>query len=74
MLDLSKVPVIVGFGEVGPWGSARTRWEWEVAGRFSRKVAIELARTMGLLQFWNGPVDKKFAGHPCVTPGTDYVG
>jgi fatty acid synthase subunit alpha, fungi type len=27
MVDLDKVIVIIGFAEVGPWGSSRTRWE-----------------------------------------------
>ena len=52
---LSQVPVVVGFGEVGPWGSARTRWEWEVFAHFSIEGAIELARSMGLIAFHSGP-------------------
>jgi 3-oxoacyl-ACP reductase-like protein len=28
-VDLRKVVAVVGYGEVGPWGSARTRWEIE---------------------------------------------
>ena len=35
MIDLSKVVVVTGFGEVGPWGNARTRWEMEREGAFS---------------------------------------
>lgn len=27
MLDLEKVVVVTGFGEVGPFGGSRTRWE-----------------------------------------------
>ncbi|KAG0732425.1 hypothetical protein G6F62_014325 [Rhizopus arrhizus] len=29
MLDLEQVIVVTGFGEVSPWGNARTRWEME---------------------------------------------
>jgi len=66
MLDLSKIPVVVGFGEVGPWGSAHTRWEWEAHAKFSREGAIELARAMNLIAFHSGPHDS--------LRGLDYVG
>ena len=29
LVDLEKVVVTAGYGEVGPWGSSRTRWEME---------------------------------------------
>ncbi|KAF8816257.1 hypothetical protein BYT27DRAFT_7208450 [Phlegmacium glaucopus] len=29
LVDLEKVVVITSYGEVGPWGSSRTRWEME---------------------------------------------
>jgi fatty acid synthase subunit alpha len=35
LIDLSRVPVIVGFGEVSPWGSARTRWARELSTEFT---------------------------------------
>lgn len=35
MVDLEKVVVVVGFGETGPFGNARTRWEMEAYGEFS---------------------------------------
>eukprot|EP00457_Paulinella_chromatophora_P000020 gb/GEZN01000020.1/.p1 GENE.gb/GEZN01000020.1/~~gb/GEZN01000020.1/.p1 ORF type:complete len:4355 (-),score=711.85 gb/GEZN01000020.1/:393-13055(-) len=54
MVDLSRVPVIAGFGEVGPWGNSRTRWEWETLGRFTAHGAIEMARAMGLIKFTAG--------------------
>lgn len=54
MVDLEKVVVIVGFAEVGPWGSARTRWEMESKGKFSVTGCLELARIMGFVKFFNG--------------------
>lgn len=33
LIDLDKVVVVTGFGEVGPWGSSRTRWEMEARGQ-----------------------------------------
>ena len=35
MCDLDRTVVITGFGEVGPWGSSRTRWELEAKGKLS---------------------------------------
>lgn len=64
MLDLDKVIVVVGFGEVGPFGSARTRWEMEAYGEFSLEGCIELAWSMGLIKYqkdaqWTGWIDAK---------------
>lgn len=39
LIDLEKVVVITGFGEVGPYGSSRTRWEMEAQGEFSIEVS-----------------------------------
>ncbi len=49
LIDLECVIVVTGFGEVGPWGSARTRWEMEAQGVLSLEGCIELAWTMGLI-------------------------
>ena len=54
MLDLSRVIVVTGIGEVGPWGSCRTRWEMEAYGKFSLEGCIELAWVTGLIRFHNG--------------------
>ncbi|KAJ3255887.1 3-oxoacyl-[acyl-carrier-protein] synthase [Boothiomyces macroporosus] len=54
MIDLEKAVVIVGFAEVGPWGSSRTRWEIESKGQFSISGCVELARVMGYVKFFNG--------------------
>lgn len=51
LLDLEQVVVAVGFGEVGPWGNARTRWEMEAHGCFSLEGCIQLAWLMGLIRY-----------------------
>jgi len=56
LLDLTTTVVCVGFGEVGPWGSSRTRWERELKGKFSMEGAIELCRAMGLIKFHVGQI------------------
>ncbi|KAI8872143.1 fatty acid synthase [Ramicandelaber brevisporus] len=56
MLDLDKVVVVTGYGEVGPWGNSRTRWEMEANGEFSVEGCIELAWIMGLIKHHNGPL------------------
>jgi len=50
MVDLDRVVVITGFGELGPFGSSRTRWEMESKGRFSMEGCIEMAWIMGLIK------------------------
>lgn len=49
--DLEKIVVIVGFGEIGPWGSSRTRWQMESKGEFSLEECIEMAWIMGLIKY-----------------------
>lgn len=48
-LDPHEAIVVVGFGEVSPWGSARTRWALEQTGELSLEAAVELAWMMGLI-------------------------
>ncbi|OJJ67739.1 hypothetical protein ASPBRDRAFT_199965 [Aspergillus brasiliensis CBS 101740] len=50
MIDLSQTVVIVGFSELGPWGSSRTRWEMESHGQFSLEGYVEMAWMMGLIR------------------------
>jgi fatty acid synthase subunit alpha len=50
MVDLSQTVVIVGFSELGPWGSARTRWEMERDGTLSIEGYCEMAWVMGLIK------------------------
>ncbi|KAK1943247.1 Fatty acid synthase subunit alpha [Phytophthora citrophthora] len=54
MVDLHQVVVVTGFGEVSPWGNARTRWEMESYGEFSLEGCLELAWLTGRIQFDNG--------------------
>ncbi|OLY80881.1 Fatty acid synthase subunit alpha [Smittium mucronatum] len=54
MLNLDKVVVVTGFGEVGPWGNSQTRWEMEAYGEFSLEGCIELAWIMGYIKHFSG--------------------
>ena len=63
MIDLSSTIVVVGFSELGPWGSARTRWEMEDRGEFTQEGYIEMAWIMNLIKHFDG--EEK---------GTHYVG
>ncbi|KIJ51487.1 hypothetical protein M422DRAFT_203704 [Sphaerobolus stellatus SS14] len=54
LIDLEKVVVITGFGEVGPWGSSRTRWEMEAIGEFTIEGCIEMAWIMGYIKHFDG--------------------
>ncbi|RDW87106.1 Fatty acid synthase subunit alpha [Aspergillus mulundensis] len=56
MVDLTRVPVIVGYSELGPWGNARTRWDIEHQGEFSLEGYIEMAWIMGLIKHVDGQV------------------
>ncbi|MCL0121540.1 type I polyketide synthase [Corynebacterium pygosceleis] len=47
--DLDDMVVIVGTGELGPYGSARTRFDAEVTGDLTAAGVIELAWSMGLI-------------------------
>ncbi|PYH94005.1 hypothetical protein BO71DRAFT_477344 [Aspergillus ellipticus CBS 707.79] len=62
MIDLSHTVVVVGFSELGPWGSSRTRWEMEHQGRFSLEGYVEMAWIMGLIKH----VDGELSGRPYV--------
>ncbi|RDL38707.1 uncharacterized protein BP5553_03047 [Venustampulla echinocandica] len=59
MVDLDTVVVITGFGELGPWGNSRTRWEMEANGAFSIEGCIEMAWVMGLIKNFDGQLDGK---------------
>ncbi|KAJ2823305.1 fatty acid synthase alpha subunit Lsd1, partial [Coemansia erecta] len=54
MVNLDKVVVITGFGEVSPHGNAETRWEIEAFGELTTEGCIELAWIMGLIKHHNG--------------------
>ncbi|GAB2676519.1 type I polyketide synthase [Nocardia goodfellowii] len=53
--DLADMVVIVGAGELGPYGSARTRFEVEVVDRLSAAGVLELAWTTGMITWENDP-------------------
>ena len=57
MVDLDSVPVVVGFSELGPWGSARTRWEMESRGAFSQAGFVEMAWLMNIIKYFSGEKD-----------------
>ena len=50
MVDLGSTIVVVGLSELGPWGSARTRWEMESRGNLSPEGYAELAWMMNLIK------------------------
>ncbi|KAJ2131769.1 fatty acid synthase alpha subunit Lsd1, partial [Coemansia sp. RSA 678] len=54
MVNLDKVVVVTGYGEVSPHGNANTRWEFEAFGELSTEGCIELAWIMGLIKHHNG--------------------
>jgi fatty acid synthase subunit alpha len=63
MVDLDRVVVVAGFAEVGPFGSARVRWDMEVNGRLSPESYMELAWAMGLIKAHSGVIDgQPFSG------------
>ncbi|WP_301546975.1 type I polyketide synthase [Gordonia sp. X0973] len=47
--------VIVGAGELGPYGSARTRFDMEVSGELSAAGVVELAWSTGLITWEENP-------------------
>lgn len=56
MVDLSRTVVVVGFSELGPWGSSRTRWQMESQGQLNQHGFTEMAWIMGLIKHGNGIV------------------
>ncbi|KAJ2268865.1 fatty acid synthase alpha subunit Lsd1, partial [Coemansia sp. RSA 371] len=65
MVNLDKVVVITGYGEVSPYGNAETRWEIEAFGELTMEGCIELAWIMGLIKHHNGPlalIDQHYTG------------
>lgn len=52
--DPASAVVVVGFSELGPWGTSRLRWEIESQGRFSQAGYVEMAWLMNLIQHFDG--------------------
>ncbi|ETS77644.1 hypothetical protein PFICI_09706 [Pestalotiopsis fici W106-1] len=59
MVDLSRTTVVVGFSELGPWGSSRTRWQMESQGTLTQDGLTEMAWMMGLVRHHDGLIDGK---------------
>ncbi|KAI3331981.1 putative fatty acid synthase alpha subunit FasA [Xylariaceae sp. AK1471] len=57
MVDLSRTSVIVGFSELGPLGSSRTRWQKESLGKLNQDGLTEMAWMMGLIKHQDGLVN-----------------
>ncbi|AKK06780.1 3-oxoacyl-(acyl-carrier protein) reductase [Corynebacterium mustelae] len=53
--DLDDMVVIVGAGEIGPWGSSRTRFDAELTGSLTAAGVTELAWSMGLIHWDTDP-------------------
>ncbi len=59
--NLEDMVVVVSVGEIGPWGSARTRWQAELGIQTDGEVdltpagVLELAWMMGLLTWQDSP-------------------
>src|SRR6185295_7359960 len=58
-IDLKKTICIVGYGEIGPFGSSYSRWELESHGSLSLEGALEMAWMMGYVKYQKA--DKGFA-------------
>ncbi|MGZ8180059.1 fatty acid synthase subunit beta domain-containing protein [Williamsia sp. SKLECPSW1] len=54
-VDPADLVVIVGAGELGPYGSARTRFEMEVSDELSAAGVLELAWSTGLVRWEDTP-------------------
>lgn len=52
--DPASAVVVVGFSELGPWGTSRLRWEIESQGRLSQAGYVEMAWLMNLIQHFDG--------------------
>ncbi|KAJ2865085.1 fatty acid synthase alpha subunit Lsd1 [Coemansia aciculifera] len=65
MVNLDKVVVVTGYGEVSSYGNAETRWEMEAYGEFSLEGCIKIAWIMCLIKHFNGTLK---------TTGATYVG
>lgn len=52
--DPAKTVVVVGYGEISPFGFSAPRFEMECRGRLTQNGAIELAWLMGLIRYEDG--------------------
>ena len=70
-VDLDRTVVVTGYGEVCPWGNARTRWEMEAGGEFSLEGCVLLAWMTGRIKHFSGPHPSPPEGAP---PNARYSG
>lgn len=54
--ELENTIVVTGFAEVSPFGSTRSRWQFEAYGTLTIEATIELAWIMGMIKHHNGPL------------------
>ncbi|KAK4995689.1 hypothetical protein LTR66_004550, partial [Elasticomyces elasticus] len=54
MVEPSSTVVVVGYSELGPWGSARTRWEKESQDKLSQAGYVEMAWMMNVIKHVDG--------------------
>ncbi|KAK5011229.1 hypothetical protein LTR28_004736 [Elasticomyces elasticus] len=54
MVEPSSTVVVVGYSELGPWGSARTRWEKESQDQLSQAGYVEMAWMMNMIKHVDG--------------------
>lgn len=59
LIDLDKVVVCVGFGELGPWGNSSIRWNQEKNGKLNCQNYFSLAVLMKKIKFFNGEIELK---------------
>lgn len=62
--ELEETIVVTGFAEVSPFGSTRSRWQFEAYGTLTIEATIELAWIMGMIKHHKGPLKN----------GNQYVG
>ncbi|CAO1626995.1 unnamed protein product [Sympodiomycopsis kandeliae] len=62
--ELEQTIVVTGFAEVSPFGSTRSRWQFEAYGTLTIEATIELAWIMGKIKHHSGPLKN----------GNQYVG
>lgn len=63
-LALDDVVAIVGYGEIGPFGNARVRWQMERDGALDNAAALELAWLTGCVRFEKGRFVDVASGEP----------
>ncbi len=50
-IDPKRIPVVVGYGEIGPYGESEARWSRELKGSIGGFASVQLALIMGLVRY-----------------------